>query len=154
MSGEHNFYNYVGDINEEIDPLGLVGVGTTGQYVYGLYDVGAVEPYYIGISNNPEVRAEQHIKSGRLAETGEMRVLHGQDGNLTLAQARGHEQDLIETKKTKTGIIGQDISATNRGNKVNSFDKNRKDKRGKAFKKAYDDIQRNKKKKTKAGYKK
>ncbi|CAM4090746.1 RHS repeat-associated core domain-containing protein [Flavobacterium branchiophilum] len=152
LSGVLNFYSYIDNPNDEIDPLGLVGLNTTGQYVYGLYDAGATEPYYIGITNDPALREAQHRGTERLSETGELRVLVGQDGNLTYAQARAHEQDLIETHKTKTAKRGEKISSKNRGNKNNSFNKNRKDKRGKAFKKAYNDIQ--KKKKHKTGYKK
>ena len=47
--------------------------------------------------------------------------------------------------KTKTATIGQDLSegdltARQRGNKVNSFDSNRTDDRGKSFKAEYDKL--------------
>jgi hypothetical protein len=44
------------------------------------------------------------------------------DENVTYGEARGYEQAYIEHHGTKTGVIGEDISRTNRGNKVNSFD--------------------------------
>lgn len=44
------------------------------------------------------------------------------DKNITYGQARGYEQAYIEYYGTKTGIINEKISATNRGNKIYSFD--------------------------------
>ena len=44
------------------------------------------------------------------------------DENVDYGTARGYEQAYIEHYETKTGTIGEDISPTNRGNKVNSFD--------------------------------
>lgn len=49
-------------------------------------------------------------------------VLRPLDRNVTYGQARGYEQAYIEHYETKTGKIGEEISGTNRGNKVNSFD--------------------------------
>lgn len=60
-----------------------------------------------------------------------MKTLHS---DLKYPESRGHEQALIEKHGTKTGKTGEDISATNRGNKVNSFDPARTDSRGKRFK--------------------
>lgn len=60
---------------------------------------------------------------------------------------REKEQFYIEKYQTKTGIIGQEVSSTNKGNKINSFDKSRVDPRGKAFKAEYDDIVANHNKK-------
>ena len=40
-----------------------------------------------------------------------------------------------------TGFVVSDISPTNRGNKINSFDKTRTDERGKAFNKKYENAQ-------------
>lgn len=52
-------------------------------------------------------------------------------------QARGYEQYYIEKYKTRTGVIGEEISSTNRRNKYNSFDYGRTDPRAIAFKDAY-----------------
>jgi|GEM_PF-4874377 len=78
-----------------------------------------------------------HIKTGRYETTTTHRVLHP---DLTIERARGSEQFYIEKYQTKTGIIGQEVSSTNKGNKINSFDKSRVVPRGKAFKAEYDDI--------------
>ncbi|TKI62023.1 hypothetical protein FC756_19335 [Lysinibacillus mangiferihumi] len=48
------------------------------------------------------------------------------DKNVTYGQARGFEQAYIEHYETKTGTIGEEISLTNKGNKINSFDHNSK----------------------------
>ncbi|WP_051522280.1 hypothetical protein [Porphyromonas macacae] len=111
-------------------------MGTSGFSVYALYEQGAANPYYIGITNQDiDARMEQHMKTGRYGETTTHRVL---EPNLTVEQARGFEQAYIEHFETKTGIIGKDISPTNRGNKINSFDKSRTDIRGKAFNDEYE----------------
>ncbi|MBG5969403.1 hypothetical protein JEP65_18190 [Proteus mirabilis] len=60
------------------------------------------------------------------------------DRNINYGQARGYEQYYIEKYGTRTGIIGEDISSTNRGNKYNSFDHNRADTRADAFREAYE----------------
>ncbi len=111
-----------------------MGVDTPGYNVYGLFDPGATEPYYVGITNDTERRAGEHRATGRLNPGSRMEVL---DKNVTYGQARGYEQHYIDKYGTKTGVIGEDISATNRGNKVNSFDPSRTDPRAEAFKNAY-----------------
>ncbi|OOF05725.1 hypothetical protein BZG80_05525 [Salinivibrio sp. MA440] len=117
-----------------MDPLGLTPLNQGGFSVYGLYDEGASKPYYIGISNNPTKRELQHLSSGRLAGDAQLVVL---ESDLNYAQVRGYEQAYIEEYGTKTGVRGKDISITNRGNKVNSFDKERVDARGVAFNDEY-----------------
>ena len=82
----------------------------------------------------------QHIATGRYGDNTTHRVLQS---DITIEQARGYEQFYIEKYETKTGIIGEEISTTNRGNKINSFDKERTDVRGKAFKNEYDKIKYN-----------
>jgi len=107
-----------------------------GFSVYELYDPpDAEKPYYVGITNDPARRELEHLDSERLGDNGKMRVI---DSDLDYAQARGKEQALIEHHGTKTGVIGDPISADNRGNKINSFDKTRTDARGKKFKAEYD----------------
>ncbi|WP_371875254.1 RHS repeat-associated core domain-containing protein [Tenacibaculum sp. XPcli2-G] len=135
-----NIYAYVHDSNTWVDPYGLDPLGTGGFSVYALYDKGSATPYYIGITKqNVQVRMDQHMDTGRYGNNTIHKVLHE---DLTIEQARGHEQFLIEKHSTKTGIIGEDISTTNRGNKINSFDKTRTDKRGKAFKAEYDKLKK------------
>ncbi|WP_425219331.1 hypothetical protein ACPEAN_20270 (plasmid) [Ralstonia solanacearum] len=58
-------------------------------------------------------------KTMRLTPGAKLRPL---DQGITYGQARGYEQAYIEHYGTKTGAIGEEISATNRGNKVNSYD--------------------------------
>jgi predicted GIY-YIG superfamily endonuclease len=129
------------DTNSQVDIFGLDPLGTGGYSVYALYDKGATDPYYIGITKQDiNTRIDQHDATGRFnGKNNTFEVLHK---DLTIEQARGQEQFLIEKHKTKTGIIGEDISAKNRGNKVNSFDKSRTDTRGKAFKAEYDKLKK------------
>ena len=137
-AGLTNLYAYVHDVNVWVNPWGLVPLGTEGFSVYALYEKGCSPPYYIGITRQDvDVRMEQHIKTGRYEATTTHRVLHP---DLTIERARGSEQFYLEKYQTKTGIIGQEVSSTNKGNKINSFDKSRVDPRGKAFKAEYDDI--------------
>ena len=144
--GNPTLYGYVSDSNGWIDPLGLAPLDQPGQAVYGLFKPGASEPYYIGITNNISNRELQHMNSGRLT-SGELRTLHS---DLIYQQARGMEQFYIEHYGTKTGIIGQEIGPDNQGNKINSFDKNRTDARGVAFKEEYDKFKAEKMKNNKA----
>lgn len=92
---------------------------------------------YIGITNEWERRTIEHRNSGRLDSSSIMNILAE---NVTYGQSRGYEQAYIEYYKTKTGTIGEVISATNKGNKVNSFDHNSKTRapaRQKYFENAY-----------------
>jgi RHS repeat-associated protein len=133
--GGYALYAYVPDPLSWTDRLGLTPLDEGGHSVYGLYDKGSSTPYYVGITNDPERRQAEHIESGRLSEEGgEMKILK-QD--VSYAEARGTEQALIEQHGTLTGTIGEPISATNRGNKVNSFDKSRTDERGLRFNQEY-----------------
>jgi predicted GIY-YIG superfamily endonuclease len=116
--------------------LGLVPLGTGGFSVYALYEQGATNPYYIGITNQDiDTRMAQHMETGRYDGITTHRVL---ESNLTVEQARGFEQAYIEHYGTKTGRIGEEISATNKGNKINSFDKSRTDISGEAFNVEYE----------------
>ncbi|MGR2993785.1 RHS repeat-associated core domain-containing protein [Vibrio vulnificus] len=126
---------YVFNPLEWVDPLGLTPLNQGGFSVYGLYEPGASKPYYVGLSNNPDTRGLQHLKSGRLSGNSQLRVLKD---DLNYSQARGYEQAYIEKYNTKTGTIGEPISSTNKGNKINSFDKNRTDPRGQAFNDEYE----------------
>jgi hypothetical protein len=131
LAGGLRTYSYVLNPTIRLDVFGLFHHNDSGHNVYGLYDVIgqdangndilADKPYYIGITNDPDIRANQHGQSGRLGENSRMRVL---DDNVSYGQARGYEQAYIEHYGTKTGVVGEDISITNRGNKINSFDVN------------------------------
>ncbi|WP_223599010.1 RHS repeat-associated core domain-containing protein [Chryseobacterium sp. GVT01B] len=135
-----NPYAYVFDSNNWVDIFGLDPLGTTGYAVYALYENGSSTPYYVGITKqNVGDRMSQHMDTGRYGETTTHRVLQE---NITIEQARGYEQFYIEQYETKTGIIGEEISSTNRGNKINSFEKTRTDPRGVAFKAEYDKIKK------------
>ena len=119
LVGGPNPYRYAPNPTGWIDPVGLIGENVPGYNVYGLYDPGATKPYYVGITDDLSRRRVEHVASGRLAPGAEMRPM---DRNVTYGQARGYEQAYIEHYGTKTGTIGEEISATNRGNKVASFD--------------------------------
>ncbi|MDV6997655.1 RHS repeat-associated core domain-containing protein, partial [Dickeya solani] len=134
LAGGINLYQYAPNPLSWVDPLGLTPVDATGYSVYGLFDSGAKEPYYVGITNDIDRRAAEHLETGRLSPGSRMRVL---EDNVNYGQARGYEQHYIEHYKTRTGTIGEEISSTNRGNKYNSFDHSRTDSRAQAFKDAY-----------------
>jgi RHS repeat-associated protein len=119
LLGGSNLYQYAPNPAAWIDPLGWVNETAPGYNVYGLFEEGAAKPYYVGITDDLSRRRVEHMTSGRLDATGEMRPLAR---NVTYGQARGYEQAYIEHYSTKTGTIGEPISVTNRGNKINSFD--------------------------------
>ncbi len=121
LLGGNNLYRYTPNPVKWIDPLGWVHELTPGFNVYGLFDEGAEKPHYIGITNDLERRRNEHLDSGRLSASGDLKPL---DTDVNYGQARGYEQAYIEHGGTKTGVIGQDISKNNRGNKYNSFDRN------------------------------
>lgn len=131
--GNPTQYAYVGNPNWWIDPLGLAGVDDPGYFVYGLFKDGADTPYYIGITDDTARRSAEHIASGRLTD-GVMNTL---EDNVLYGQARGYEQAYIEHYGTRTGTIGEAISPTNQGNKVNSFDHSRTDSRAQVFEETY-----------------
>ncbi len=134
FGGEHP-YRYVLRPNVATDPFGLADPKDPGYFVYALFDDNtSVDPYYLGMTNRPDLRAGEHFQSGRMMGNNVMRVL---EGPMSFGEARGTEQLLIEEFGTKTGTRGVPISASNRGNKVASFDKTRTDKRGSAYNKGY-----------------
>ncbi len=134
LSGGDNLYSYTKDVNYLIDPMGLTPLDQGGFSVYGLYEEGAKEPYYIGISNDTTRRLGEHIDTGRADMNTQVIELKR---NLTFAEARGYEQMYIEKYGTLTGTIGEEVGPNNKGNKYNSFDKTRTDVRGKKFKEEY-----------------
>ncbi|MDF5776478.1 RHS repeat-associated core domain-containing protein [Pseudomonas syringae] len=119
LLGGFNLYRYTPNPVRWTDPLGLVHELTPGYNVYGLFQEGAEKPYYVGITDDLARRRNEHIGTERLGPGTEMMPL---DKNVNYGQARGYEQAYIEHYETKTGVIGKDISPTNRGNKINSFD--------------------------------
>ncbi|NWC93003.1 RHS repeat protein [Pseudomonas sp. IPO3778] len=121
LLGGGNLYRYTLNPINWIDPLGWIHELTPGQNVYGLFDKGAEKPYYVGITDDLSRRRVEHIGTGRLTPGARMKAL---DTDVNYGQARGYEQAYIDEYKTKTGVIGEDISSTNRGNKINSFDRN------------------------------
>ena len=71
-AGLTNLYAYVHDVNAWVDPWGLDAYGVN-QDVYALYKktdvvngvpIDGAKPYYIGISQNAELRLGQHTASG------------------------------------------------------------------------------------------
>ena len=100
----------------------MIGERTPGYNVYGLYDNDSEKPYYIGITNDLERRAQEHKETGRLdPKKSSLRTL---DVDITYGEARGYEQCYIDYFDTRHGIIGEEISSTNRQNKYNSYDRN------------------------------
>uniref|UniRef100_UPI000684E34E RHS repeat-associated core domain-containing protein n=1 Tax=Oceanospirillum beijerinckii TaxID=64976 RepID=UPI000684E34E len=134
MAGGLRPQGYVYNPVSRIDPLGLVHETASGYGVYALYDVDAVtnrpvgDPYYIGITNDFDRRAKEHIETGRLTGDRKTRMFHLSE-DITYGEARGYEQAYIDHYGTKTGSIGDEISQKNRGNKVASFDRNNKTRR-------------------------
>jgi len=132
-------YGYVQDVNAWLDVFGLDKFGPN-QDVYALYknsDVikgipkeGAV-PYYIGISQNSDMRVSQHTYSGRFNPATDTKVvLHEQ---IDYSTARAYEQYYIEKFET--------IDRSNpKSNQQNSFRHNRTDERGVAFDLEYNKI--------------
>ncbi|PBP37441.1 sugar-binding protein [Pseudomonas syringae] len=119
LLGGFNLYRYTPNPVRWTDPLGLVHELTPGYNVYGLFQEGAEKPYYVGITDDLARRRNEHMGTERLGPSTEMMPL---DKNVNYGQARGYEQAYIEHYETKTGVIGKDISPTNRRNKINSFD--------------------------------
>ncbi len=125
LLGGNNLYRYTPNPVKWIDPLGWVHELTPGFNVYGLFDNGAEKPYYVGITNDLSRRRAEHVESGRLNPDANAK-LKPLDRNINYGQARGYEQAYIEHYESKKGIIGQDISSANRGDKYNSCDHNSK----------------------------
>jgi RHS repeat-associated protein len=134
IAGSLNIYAYVHDPNLFVDKFGLKpNANKPNQDVYALYRKGDKEPYYIGISQDADIRLKQHEKSGRFdPSTDEMRVLQRQQ---PYAHARAHEQFNIEKYNT--------IKKTNpKANHQNSFRKNRTDANGIEYKQEYDKLKK------------
>ena len=84
-----------------------------------MFDKGAEKPYYVGITDDLSRRRAEHAGTGRLSPGAKIVPL---DKNITYGEARGFEQAYIEHYETKTGVVGEEISRKNRGNKINSYD--------------------------------
>ena len=69
MAGNNpTLYGYVKDTNSWLDSFGLIPLDQMGFSVYGLLEKGATNPFYVGITNDKEIREMQHSLSGRLRE--------------------------------------------------------------------------------------
>jgi len=122
-----NLYSYVHDTNAWADPFGLVHEATPGYHVYGLYENGSDKPYYVGMTNDMDRRATEHRESGRLDRTGNNTEMRPIARDVTYGEARGIEQANIDHHETTKGMKrGEKISKTNRGNKINSYNKESK----------------------------
>ena len=75
-------YGYVEDCNTQIDPLGVDTFGVN-QDVYALYnEVDIVndipkegaKPYYIGISQNSDIRLRQYTSNGRFNPKTDVKI--------------------------------------------------------------------------------
>jgi RHS repeat-associated protein len=132
-------YGYVKDPNTWIDRFGLDAYGPN-QDVYALYNkadvvngvpIEGAKPYYVGISQDSEVRLGQHTGKGRFDPKTDVKVdLHK---NIDYATARAYEQKYIED----FGIVN---TKSHKANQQNSFRHNRQDPRGKAFEAEYNRI--------------
>ena len=134
LAGGLVLYSYVHDPNFLFDKFGLIANSQKpNQDVYALYKKGSKEPYYVGISQDADVRLGQHISTGRFdPATDEMRVLKQQ---IPYAEARAHEQFNIEKYNT--------IDKTNpKSNQQNSFRKNRTDANGIEYLQEYDKLKK------------
>jgi len=138
-----NLYAYCG--NNPVmyyDPSGFTALDEGGYYVYGLFDINAETPYYIGITNDTKRRSGEHAASGRLniEPTDDYPipgVLRALQSNVTYGEARGYEQYYIDKYGTRTGTIGEEISQDNRGNKYNSYNRERTDERAQCYEETY-----------------
>ncbi len=142
LGSNPNLYAYVKDNNYWIDPFGLDPYGPN-QDVYALYNkadvvngvpVEGAKPFYVGISQDSDVRLGQHTESGRFDPATDTKVdLHK---DIDYAKGRAYEQYNIERYET--------IDKTNpKANQQNSFRHERVDKRGKAFRAQYKKIKYN-----------
>ncbi|SAK88362.1 rhsD protein [Caballeronia calidae] len=145
LLGGLNPYEFAPNPFGWIDPNGLVKLTAPGYQVYGLYNIDADgnavgKPYYIGITNDIDRRTVEHQGTGRLDKDGVKTGLFpfAEDGKMSYGKARGVEQAYIDHYGTyKPSARGKKMSDATRGNRVNSFRKNREDKRGKTFFKNY-----------------
>ncbi|HBW0987463.1 TPA: RHS repeat-associated core domain-containing protein, partial [Klebsiella aerogenes] len=86
LAGGLNVYQYAPNPLGWVDPWGLTSVDATGYSVYGLFESGAKEPYYVGITNDMDRRRGEHLDTERLSPDSRMEPL---DRNVTYGQARG-----------------------------------------------------------------
>ncbi len=139
LGGNPTIYAYVFNPSSQIDPFGLDQYGPN-QDVYALFNGNDVingrpkpgaRPFYVGISQDSDVRLGQHKSNGRFNPTTDKKVdLHKK---VDYSKGRAYEQHYIEKYKT--------IDKTNpKANQQNSFRHNRTDARGKAFEKEYQKI--------------
>jgi RHS repeat-associated protein len=137
--GNPTLYGYVKNVNSWVDCFGLDPYGPN-QSVYALYNktdvangipIEGANPYYVGISQDSDVRLGQHTGKGRFDPKTDVKVdLHK---NIDYATARAYEQKYIEDFKT--------IDTNNtKANQQNSFRHNRQDSRGQAFESEYNRI--------------
>ena len=130
LVGGHRPNAYVSTPTTIIDPKGLTPLDAPGYSLYHIIDDATGNVAYVGISNNPNVRALQHDATGRL---GRGYTLSPVSEDLTYAQARGYEQADIERLGTRdTSRRGLPFEA-GEANRCNSFDTARCDARAKEF---------------------
>ena len=113
------------------------------QDLYALYNkadvvngvpIKGAEPFYVGISQNSDVRLGQHKGKGRSNPETDVKVDFYKD--IDYAKARAYEQHYIKKYKTID-------KANPKANQQNSFRHNRTDARGQAFKAGYGKIKCN-----------
>ena len=142
LGNNPNLYAYVKDSNNWVDVFGLDSFGPN-QDVYALYNKADVvngvpvegsKPYYVGISQNSDVRLKEHTGTGKFNPETDVKVdLHK---DIDYAKARAYEQKYIEDFKT--------VDTSNpKANHQNSFRHSRTDTRGKAFEAEYNKIKYN-----------
>ncbi|HSN99767.1 MAG TPA: RHS repeat-associated core domain-containing protein [Candidatus Nanopelagicales bacterium] len=138
IEGGGRLFGLRGSPTFRIDPLGLVDLDEDGYYVYALFRDGEKDPYYVGITNDPARREEEHRQKGGRLDTqgGSMLIL---EGGIKYKQARGYEQAYMEWYGTRPANTKEKREYP--GNVVNSFRHERaedeNDMRGKAFQEAY-----------------
>ncbi|MDP9939108.1 RHS repeat-associated protein [Pseudomonas sp. 3400] len=131
LAGGINLFQYAPEPFGWVDPWGWAPtpLNKEGFVVYGLYEPGASDPYYVGhTEQSKEARARQHRQSGRLQPGSRIEILKGEGGNLTYTQAKGYEQAYREKYRTKTGFPG---------NVIEPINKKRTDARGRSHYKQY-----------------
>jgi RHS repeat-associated protein len=138
-SGITSLYSYVHNPLTWADPLGLdpIPLNDPGYTVYGIFERGAQNPFYVGYTNDFNRRFDEHQETLKGKEfprfdpsKHEMRPLRE---DLKFKEARGWEQAYMEHYRTKPA----DSQGRFPGNVKNSFDHARTDSRGKAFEREY-----------------
>jgi RHS repeat-associated protein len=142
LRGGARLYAYAPDPTTLIDPLGLVHEDEPGYSVYVLVDVASGDPYYVGISNDPERRGPEHIHDGRLSHDVNVSYMEPRIVDVTYGEARGAEQAMMED-------LGTRKAGTFPGNVYNSISRERLDNpanaRERTFKQHYDKYKRQEK---------